>query len=102
MSTTSFFEDKTRGPTIFKDKDEELDYSIDWNDWLEEEESILDFTLTPEAGGITKVQESQANGIVTVRVKDGTLNNTHGLTCQIVTDNGQKAERTIYFQIIER
>ncbi len=103
MTTTGFFQDKTRGPTIFKDPDSTLDYTFDWNDWLDDGQTILSANATPEPNGVTKDQPEQiSNGLVTVRVSGGLVGNVHGLTCRITTNNGQVDERTIYFEIIER
>tara|TARA_X000001036_G_scaffold77539_3_gene69180 strand:- start:6342 stop:6674 length:333 start_codon:yes stop_codon:yes gene_type:complete len=103
-----------------KDKDEVLDYSIDWSrllgsdtissvvfkvasDTIEEDQSP---PIAVVAGGtvygLQLEQFSNTSNIVTARFGAGTNNVTYKITCQVVTASGLTFARTIFLPIKEK
>jgi hypothetical protein len=87
--------------TYLKDPDATLDYAFNWTDWLATGETISTSTVAVTTG-ITKVSDSQANGIVTVWLSGGTEGNTYSIANKITTSAGRVDERTIKVRIEDR
>ena len=95
---------------MIKDPDAKLDFGFDWKpathgkdepDWLEADETIASYVITVPAG-LTKVSDTQADGIVTVWLSGGTVDEWYKVACKITTSKGRVEERTIYIQVQER
>lgn len=95
---------------MIKDPDAKLDFGFDWKpathgkdepDWLEADETIVSYVITVPAG-LTKVSDTQADGIVTVWLSGGTVDEWYKVACKITTSKGRVEERTIYIQVQER
>lgn len=72
---------------IYEQKsDSQLDYMIDWSEWLASGESILssDWTATD---GLTVVDSSFTYNSTTVFVTGGEVGSTYFLSCQVTTSN---------------
>lgn len=103
-----------------KDKDEVLDYSIDWSRLLGTDTiSTVSFKVasdTTEADqtaplpiiaggtvyGLQLEQFSNTSTIVTARFGSGTNNVTYKITCSVVTASGLTFARTIFLPIKEK
>ena len=86
-----------------KDPQAVLDYAFDWNAWLESGETISDFDLTSSPGiTIDQVKSSQANGIVTAWLEDGTDQRNYDVTCHIVTSLDREDDRTVIIEVRHR
>ena len=99
-----------------KDKDEVLDYSIDWSRLLYEGESIVSSTwyvddadgvkqllITPvSVNGITNIDDNSSDTVSTITLAGGTNNTRYKMYCQITTSRGMTVERTVTFMIKER
>lgn len=87
-------------PTIDKDPDAVLDYSWNWEGWLNGD-TISSRTITADSG-IT-VDSSQVVGdVVTAILSGGTVGKTHRVRCRIVTAAGLTEDRSIFLRIVER
>lgn len=86
-----------------KDPQAVLDYSWDWQHWLDEGESIATATVTAPAG-ITRDSETFNDTSVTVWLSGGTANEVYAVTCQITTDSvpARTDERSIIIRVRER
>jgi len=98
--------------TFYKDPDEVLDYVFDWkaltngngtSDYLQSAETISSETVTVESG-LTLDSESitDTNTTVTAWLSGGTAGTRYSVACEIVTNLGRTAERTIYVHVIDR
>ena len=88
-----------------KDPSAELDYAFNWRPdtkpWLEADETIASYIVTPDTG-ITLKTHSEANGKVTVWLSGGTAGENYKVACLITTSAGRTDERTIWIKVVER
>lgn len=89
-------------PSYVKEKDPgaELDYGIDWSDWLQTDEVIASSSWaipTGLAAGATA--SSHTDTQTTVWVKSGTLGSNYDLANTIVTSAGRTDTRTLTLKI---
>lgn len=87
--------------TYMKDTAARLDYSFDWTVWLAEGETISSHTVTVPAG-ITKVSDSETDGVVTVWLSGGTEGTKYEIDCTITTSDGRIDERSIQISVRDR
>jgi hypothetical protein len=84
-----------------KDPDATLDYTLDWSEWLETDETIDTSTwIIPE--GITTVRDSQTDTTATVWLSAGNLGQRYTATNRVVTSAGRTDDRSIYITIRNR
>ena len=98
-----------------KDKDETLDYSLDWSRFLQNGESLstvvwktkdsnedkVSFTPPETINGLTVASQSNTTTVSTVFLSDGTDNKQYTLYCNITTSTGRVAERPVKIRIRE-
>lgn len=98
-----------------KDKDEVLDFSIDWTRYLETSETLssvvwkiknssdekVDFDPSETVNGLTLQTQSNTTTTATVYLADGTDNTQYTLYCNITTSTGRVAERPVKIRIRE-
>lgn len=99
-----------------KDKDETLDYSIDWSRLLYDGETITSSTwfvddasgvkqalVSPlSVYGIINVDDNSSDTVSTITLSGGVNNARYKLYCQITTSRGMTVERTVTLVIKER
>ncbi len=98
-----------------KDKDEVLDYSIDWSRFLDTDtiSSVIwyidaaDGTKTQVSSndivnGLQFVQGTNTNTVSTIRFGLGTNNIRYKITCKITTNGGLQYERSVFLRIKEK
>ena len=98
-----------------KDKDELLDYSIDWSRFLGADTisgvawfiDAADGTKTQVASGDTVnglqfVQGTYTNTVATIRLGLGTNNVRYRITCKVTTSGGLQYERSVFLRIKEK
>lgn len=99
-----------------KDKDETLDYSIDWSRFLYDGESIVSSLwyvndadgvkqqlIIPIAiNGLYSVNYTSSATVTTITLSGGYTNTTYKITCSITTTRGMVVERTVTLPIKER
>ena len=87
--------------TFIKDPDAVLDYAMDWSDWLGDSETISSHTVTVD-DGLTKDSDSESDGIVTIWLSGGTVNNTYNVVVHITTSDSRTDDRTFRVMVVQR
>lgn len=99
-----------------KDKDEILDYSVDWSRWLGDGITIssvqwfidnasgvkTSFTNGSVVNGLQNVTTTNTFTIATINLALGTNNLEYKLYCRITDSSGSVAERTVKIRIKEQ
>lgn len=85
-------------PSVIKDPDSVLDYSVDWSPWLtERSDTITSIAVT--ASGVTVNSSAFQSGIVTVWLSGGVTGYGGYVTCEITTAGGRTDDRSFSLQI---
>ena len=98
-----------------KDKDEVLDYSVDWSRWLgaatiSSVSWFVDsasgvktaFTNGSVVNGLQNVTATNTNTVATINLALGTNNVEYKIYCRITDNTGSVAERTVKLRIKEQ
>jgi hypothetical protein len=98
-----------------KDKDETLDYSIDWSrflngatissiTWYVDNSSGVATALTAgnTVNGIQNVSQTISGGVATINLGLGTDNYDYKFTCRMTDSTGNVAERVVRLKIKEQ
>ena len=98
-----------------KDKDEVLDYSVDWSRWLgaatiSSVSWFVDnasgvktaFTNGSVVNGLQNVTATNTNTVATINLGLGTNNIEYKIYCRITDSTGSIAERTVKLRIKEQ
>ncbi len=98
-----------------KDKDEILDYSIDWSRFLntatissitwyvDNAEGVKTaITSSSVVNGIQNVSQTVSGGVATINLGLGTPNANYKFTCSMTDNTGSVAERVVYLKIKEQ
>jgi len=84
-----------------KDPQANLDYQVDWSDWLGSTDTISTSTWTvPD--GIVEESDSNTTTTATIWVSGGTLGETYDLVNHIVTTEGREDDRTIHLKLVDK
>lgn len=87
---------------FIKDPQQTIDVSYDWTAWLGAGETIQTVLWTLPAG-ITKVSESQAGAVCTIRLSGGTATQRYLVTLRITTTPAaRQADRSFNVICVER
>jgi hypothetical protein len=78
-----------------KDPASNLDYSLDWSEWLAEDETIITSTWVASSEDITLADESNTDTLTTVWVSDGVAGVDYVLTNEITTSDDRVDARSI-------
>jgi hypothetical protein len=97
------FRKDREGAFIVKDPQSTLDYSIDWQDWLENSDNITNSTwtistFTDDENPIEEETSAYVNGVATILLSGGTDGKIYRITNTITTANDLIDER--YFRIV--
>lgn len=98
-----------------KDKDETLDYSIDWSRALENSETIqgvawsivndsdekVSFTTSSTVAGLRNFNQTNTDTVATIYLQNGTDNKEYKLYCSVTTTAGRVKERAVSIRIRE-
>lgn len=82
---------------FIKDSSAVLDYSLDWSDWLVEDDHLVHCTFVPDPG-LSVISSNVTNTHATGWISGGIPGQTYSVTCHITTDGGRQDDRT--FQIL--
>jgi hypothetical protein len=98
-----------------KDKDETLDYSIDWSrflngatissiTWFVDDAGGVATTITAGStvNGIQNVAQTISGGVATINLGLGTDNYDYKFTCRMADSTGSVAERVVRLKIKEQ
>lgn len=101
MTTETYDLTNPAKPTIKKDPNAVLDYSIDLTDWLTAVSDTLQ-TLSVTGDGVVIDSSSIAGSLVTAWISGGTAGATATATFRFTTVDGRTDDRTIWLKIKER
>ena len=82
------------------DPDADLDYTIDWESWLDSD-TIATSTWVADSG-ITIESDSNTSTTTTVWISGGTAGSSYKATNHIVTAAGRAEDRTITLRVAEK
>lgn len=84
-----------------KDPDADLDYKVDWSDWLTTGETISGVAWTV-ADGIEQHDDTNTTTDATIWLKEGTVGRSYLVTCEITTSADRIDDRSFYVHIAQR
>lgn len=98
-----------------KDKDEILDYSLDWTRALEDGETISSvvwtvvdnngvkqaFNVNNVVEGLKNITQTNTNTITTIFLAEGTDNKQYKLFCSVTTNQNRTKERAVTIKVRE-
>lgn len=82
-----------------KDPDDQLDYRIDWNPRLNDEEIINTAVWSVVEGDIEITSSIIDGGFAVVWVRGGTPNQRQLLNCRITTSGGRQFDQRSYIDV---
>lgn len=98
-----------------KDKDEILDFNVDWSRFLGDDNiSGVTWYIDDASGvktevaaadvinGLQMVQKTNTLTVATIRLSLGTNNTRYLITCKVTTVEGLQYERSIYLRVKEK
>jgi hypothetical protein len=98
-----------------KDKDEVVDYSVDWSRFLGADTisgvtwyidaadgTKTEVSATDVVNGLQFAQGTYTNTVATIRLGLGTNNVRYKITCKITTNGGLQYERSVFLRIKEK
>lgn len=89
-------------PTIIKDPDAILDYTIDWTAWLDDlSDTIASRTIVAQSGIVCDSSTISGKKVIMWLSGGSKVGNTYQVTCRIVTTSGRTDDRSIYVQILK-
>lgn len=101
--TSAFTIGKDGLPVILKDPNANLDYQIDWSDWLGADTiSASTWTVASPAGGLTAGLSTLTNVTTKVWLSGGTAGQVVRVTNRITTSGGRIDERSFNVRLAER
>lgn len=94
-------------PSITKDPNAVLDYSIDWEDWLaaaDPLDTILAHQILLQQDSALTTEQSLVVGgkRVTFWLSGGTAGTVERVVCRITTTNGRVDDRSVWLKVKER
>jgi hypothetical protein len=85
-----------------KDPNEVLDYSVDWTERLEDDDTITASEwIVPEAG-INMDSDDFADSSTTIWLSGGTAGKSYSFTNRIITTQGRTIDQTIQLKVRDR
>lgn len=107
MATLTGFKTDRVGVYIEKDPFAELDYSLDWTNWMPSGEVISALsvnveTISGDASPLALDSTGNTDYVATANLSGGTAGNIYNVEYRITTDNGKKDSRNIRIKIVER
>ncbi len=101
MTCSVFKADKFNKITVEHSAEERLDYALDWNEVLvQDDNDTVTTNLVTAVGGITIVSQNYTAGIQKAFVTTSTPTTENYLKYTIETTGGRKYVRLVYFNIV--
>lgn len=88
-----------------KDPSSNVDFSVDWADWLLEGETITDanWNIAPSGAESPVLSAATVTGDVAgIFVAGGDVGTRYRLTCNVQTSGGRVADRSLVLRIMEQ
>lgn len=86
---------------FLKDPNAQLDWQVNWSDWLAEGESISSAIFTVD-DGLTVDSTGHDDTVATVWVSGGTAGMVYRVTNRVVTSDARTDERSFSIRVTER
>jgi hypothetical protein len=86
--------------TYTKDPNAVLDYSVDWNRWLNTDTIAASEWIVPT--GLTKVSDTNTTKAATVWLSGGAAGQSYTVTNRITTAGGRAEDRSFIVKVEER
>lgn len=87
--------------TFIKDPDAELDYEVDWSQWLKAGDQIVDASFSVPSG-LSQILHSTSGTGGIVWIGGGEAGKKYQITHRIVTQEGRKDDRSFLIRVQER
>lgn len=87
---------------VSTDPDSDLDYTLDWADWLSEVSDTISTSAWIVDSGLVGHNESNTTTTTTTWLKEGTKCNTYKATNRIETVGGRTEDRTLIISVIDK
>jgi len=88
-------------PKFTKDPSAELDYAIDWEDWLEGTDTIASAIWTVPTGLVLEAQ-TETDTVSAIWLSGGVLGLKYNVACLMTTTDGRIDERTFTIRIKDK
>jgi hypothetical protein len=79
--------------TFIKDPDSVLDYTVNWEDWLDSDTLSASSWTTP--AGLTKDSDAFGDSAATVWLSSGSVGERYSIVNHITTDAGRQEDQTL-------
>jgi len=80
---------------------DELDYGVEWADWIPSNGSIVTRGFTVPTG-LTQQTNGQVGTQTVVRLAGGTAGTSYSVTAWVVLSTGERVERTFVVDVVAR
>jgi hypothetical protein len=89
---------------VLKDPDAVLDYSINWEPWLADGDTIAtsEWIVTGPDSTLEVDSSGKSTTVTTVWLSGGTLGQVYTVTNRVVTTEGRTDDRSIGFQMVDK
>lgn len=101
MATLTGYKTDRVGAYIEKDPYAQLDYSLDFTNWMPTGDTLNSVTVTADAG-ITVVSTSNTDYVATAIISGGTAGTIYNIEYKITTTNALQDSRNIRIKVLER
>lgn len=101
MATLTGFKTDRVGAYIEKDPYAQLDYSLDFSNYLPTGDTISTITITA-ASGITVVSSSNTDTVATAIISGGTAGTIYNVEFKITTANALQDSRNFRIKVLEK
>lgn len=87
-------------PSFRKDPDARLDYTVDWEDWLDTD--FIVSAATSVQTGLTLYTQAFTSTVHTIWLTGGSAGQSYNVTSRIITNAGRIDDRTFTIKVAER
>lgn len=95
------FETETRG-IVTKDPASDLDFSVNWAEWLGADTITASTWIAPSRSGLTLHSQSVLNGVTTTWMRNGKVGGPYRVVNHIETAAGRKDDRSFLVTVQEK
>jgi hypothetical protein len=88
--------------TLKKDPDANLDYAIDWSEWLSSADVVVTSTFAISPAGLTAGITHNDGLKTSIWLSGGSAGVTYTVTNHVVTEDGRTDDRSFEIVVVER
>jgi hypothetical protein len=85
-----------------KDPADQLDYEIDYSEWLTADDTLVSATLVHSPNGLLVDQPLVTDSTVRFWISEGVATKTYAVTCTAITAQGRTVERSVTLLVYQR